>query len=171
MWPLISPPKRAPVSFIFCLISEWPAFHMIGRPPRALYVRKKVLRALHFRDKRGVFVPLHDLPGEDDHQIVSPDHLSLIVHHADPVRVPVIAYAHVGLRREHRRLSIASRFFSTVGSGKWWGKRPSISQKSGVTSMPISSMIGTATTPPVPLPASTTTFRPRSMRIFFLKKA
>ncbi|MNT33979.1 hypothetical protein D3C72_1699310 [compost metagenome] len=33
MWPLISPASSAPVSFIFFLISEWPVFHITGRPP------------------------------------------------------------------------------------------------------------------------------------------
>ena len=62
-----------------------------------------------------------------------------------------------------------SRFFSTVGSAWWFGKRPSISTKSGTTSIPSDSKSGTATTPPVPLPASTTTlsFRcPSASRAF-----
>src|SRR5207247_481394 len=33
MWPLISPPSSAPVSRILALSSEWPAFHMMPRPP------------------------------------------------------------------------------------------------------------------------------------------
>ena len=36
MCPDISPASAAFSSFIFTLISEWPTFHMIARPPRAV---------------------------------------------------------------------------------------------------------------------------------------
>src|SRR3972149_1133607 len=50
------------------------------------------------------------------------------------------------------------RFATTVGSGWWLGNRPSVSQKRLVTSHPSFLRSFGATSPPVPLPASQTTF-------------
>ena len=51
----------------------------------------------------------------------------------------------------------ASRFFGTVGSGWWFGKRPSISQKSASGSRPSVRRHRSPSGPPAPLPASSTT--------------
>ena len=88
--------------------------------------------------------------------------LPLLVHRADAVGVAVVGDADVGALVSSTFAFRCSRFFSTVGSGWWFGNRPSISMKSGTTSIPSDSKSGTATTPPVPLPASTTTLSLRS---------
>ena len=41
MWPDISPDSGAPVSTILALISEWPVFHISGRPPSRAISSKK----------------------------------------------------------------------------------------------------------------------------------
>ena len=98
-----------------------------------------------------------DVAGEDDHQLVSPQDVPLLVHDADPVGVAVKGDPEIGLVRfdglDERRPGSSEPWDRDDGSGK----RPSGSEKSSITSHPMVRMIAGAAKPAVPLPESSTT--------------
>jgi hypothetical protein len=120
-------------------------------------------RALHLADDGRAGVLGEHGPREEDHELVAPEDVPLLVHGAEPVGVAVVGHAQVGA-------GLGTFAFRCVevalhrGVGVVVGKRPSISMKSGTTSTPQRAEDGTATTPPVPLPASTTTLSLRGPR-------
>ena len=94
-------------------------------------------RCEHFTsdDDRRARVPRQHVAREQHQQLVAPDHAAAVVDDADAVGVAVEGDAELGARRAHARDSCCM-FSTTVGSGWWFGKRPSGSQKSGVTRAP-----------------------------------
>ena len=97
MWPLISPASGAPVSFIFDLIRLWPVFHISGLPPSCGDAVEQDLAGLHVGDDRRAGLLLEHRLGEDQQQLVAPDHAALAVDRADAVAVAVEGDAEVEL--------------------------------------------------------------------------
>ena len=95
MWPLISPASGAPVSFIFDLIRLWPVFHISGLPPISAMRSNRIWLALTSAMIVAPGSSFEHRPGEDDQQLVAPDHAALAVDRADPVAVAVEGDAEV----------------------------------------------------------------------------
>ena len=108
--------------------------------------------------------PREDLFRIEHHEAVRPDDLSPAVHHAEPVAVPVEREAEIGaLLDDGRREIRVARGDARVGG--WFGKRPSTSQWSSMTSWPRERRRRGAIGPVMPLPASTATRRRRPREI------
>src|SRR5205823_3484017 len=154
--PDISPASTAPSAFILALISEWPVFHMIGRPPcfwmssyrpcEALTSEMIVLPGRLARMSRE-YTTIRRSP-----QRILPFSSTAPIRSASPsYPMPTSAPVFFTVLIRSWRLS------TTVGSGWWLGNRPSNSQKRPVTRHPNCSTASLATSAAAPLPQSMTT--------------
>ena len=124
MCPLISPARAALVSFIFALISEWPAFHITGWPPcRAM---SSYIVCEHFTSPT-IAAPGSSASTARERRIIiwSPQRMcpwssTTPTRSASPSKAsPQSYFPFTTFRRS------SSTFFSTVGSGWWLGNVPS----------------------------------------------
>ena len=99
----------------------------MARPAVLCDVVIELLRAFDLADDGRAGIFLQDEAGKEEQELVSPEDISAIGDHADPVGVSVVGDTCVGLLFRTRRVN-SRRFSGRVGSGKWLGKRPSGSQ-------------------------------------------
>ena len=95
--------------------------------------------------------------GEQRRDEVAGDELAGAVDEEAAVGVAVPGDADVGLLGDRPRSTMSRRFSSMSGLASWFGKRPSISKHSRVVRQGSRSNSFGATSPPMPLPASSTT--------------
>ncbi len=161
MWPLISPASAACV-FLHLRLDE-----RVARLPHdrlAAVLRDVVverLRALHLADDRRARLLLQHRAREEDHQLVAPEDVALVVDHADAIGVAVVGDA--------RPRPSSPSPPSTRSSEVLLDRRIRVVVREAPVHLaeerrrrrsPAPRTAAPRSTPPAPLPASTTTFIP-----------
>ena len=112
-------------------MSEWPVFHMTGRPPASSIAVGSACE--HFTSKMIGWprpVRCEHVARVQNQNAVAPDDRAVAVDDADAIGVAVERDAELGAALAAPRAMRSSRFSGTVGSGWWFGNVPSLSQKS-----------------------------------------
>ena len=135
MWPDSSPASSASSCLHPLLDQRVAGRDMIGTPPAASSTSGSACE--HFTSKTtfcpGPCCSIRSSAVEEEQGVAAHDPAA-VVDRADAVRVAVEGHAQVRAGLLHLRRCRSTRFLSTTGSGWWFGKVPSDSQKIGITS-------------------------------------